>query len=113
MTRTSECRASEFLQCLAHQLPENQTSPIGLVCPLCKQRLYVRPPRGDCRGYWESQPAAYSLAGEPCFVHVLAWEDFHIRSLHPAGSDVDARRLRTDRRTVDDIEWESESRTWH
>ena len=103
----------DFLQCLAHQLPEDQTSPIGLVCPLCKQRLYVNPPHGAGRGYWESQPAAYSLSGEPCFVYALAWDDFRIRSLHPAGSEVDPRRLRMDRQTVGGVQRESESRTWH
>ena len=41
--------------------------------------------------YWESQPAAYSTEGEPCFVFTLAWDDFRIRSLHPPHSDTDKR----------------------
>ncbi|MCH7685616.1 MAG: hypothetical protein IH899_02865 [Planctomycetes bacterium] len=66
-------------------------SPIGLVCPRCKQRLYTQPPLGHCMSYWESQPAAYSTEGEPCFVFTLAWDDFRIRSLHPPHSDTDKR----------------------
>jgi hypothetical protein len=41
--------------------------------------------------YWESQPAAYSTEREPCFVFILAWDDFRIRSLHPPRSDSDKR----------------------
>lgn len=77
--------------CLTHQLPEDQLSLIGLVCPRCKQRLYTQPPLGHCLSYWESQPAAYSTEGEPCFVFTLAWDDFRIRSLHPPHSDTDKR----------------------
>lgn len=81
----------KYKQCLNHQLTEDQMSPIGLVCPLCKHRLYVRPPRGHCRGFWESQPAAYTLTREPCFVYSLIWDDFRIRTLHPASSTEDPR----------------------
>jgi hypothetical protein len=80
-----------FTQCLAHQQPEDQMSPLGLVCPRCKQRLYVDPPRGRCQSYWESQPAAYTLDRQPCFVYTLVWSDFRIRSLHAAHSDSDLR----------------------
>lgn len=77
--------------CLQHQLPEDQTSPIGLVCSCCKQRLYVEPPQGARLNFWESQPAAYTLDRKPCFVFSIRWDDFSIRSLHPAGSDFDPR----------------------
>lgn len=83
----------EYTQCLAHQLPEDQSSPAGLVCPLCKQRLYVSPPRGRGFSCWESQPGAYTLTGEPCFVYTIVWEDFRIRSLHPAGVLIDSRSV--------------------
>lgn len=69
--------------CLTHQLPADQASPVGLVCARCKQRLYLRPPRGHRRSYWESQPVAYSLAGEPWFVYTLLWDDLRIRCMHP------------------------------
>ena len=58
---------------------------------LCKQRLYTRPPTGICRSFWESQPAAYSLDGQPCFVYSLMWHDFRIRTLHPPGTEFDLR----------------------
>lgn len=74
-------------QCLTHQLPEDQMSPIGLVCPHCKERLYTQEPTGRCRSYWESQPMAYSLEGDPCFVYIIKWDDFQIRSLHPPGAN--------------------------
>ena len=66
-------------------------SRVGIVCPECKQRLYLNPPQGRCRSFWESQPVAYSLDRSPCFVFSLNWDDFQIRSLHPAGSDADPR----------------------
>ncbi len=66
-------------------------SPIGLVCPACKHRLYVRPPHGRCMSFWESQPVAYTLKREPCFVFTMMWSDFRIRSLHPHYSETDAR----------------------
>jgi len=91
----------EFNQCLAHQLPETQASPMGLVCPLCKQHLFTSPPSGRCLTYWESQPVAYSPFGEPCFVYVLAWSDFRIRALHPAGSHVDPRGIRVRQTELD------------
>lgn len=90
----------EFTQCLTHQLPEDQGSPVGPVCSLCKQRLYVNPPRGRVSSCWESQPGAYTLAGEPCFVYTIIWEDFRIRSLHPAGVLIDLRSV--NRRVVID-----------
>ena len=60
--------------CLTHQLPEEQTSPIGLVCPQCKHRLYTRPPQGRCRNFWESQPAAYGLDGVQSLIELLQTE---------------------------------------
>ena len=83
-----------FTRCLLHQLPEDQATPLGLVCVHCKQRLYTRPPQGRCLSCWESQPEAYSLDGRPCFVFTLIWDDYRIRSLHPPGSDEDARGAR-------------------
>jgi len=83
----------EYTQCLAHQLPEDQSSPAGLVCPLCKQRMYVSPPTGRSFSCWESQPGAYTLEGQPCFVYTIVWEDFRIRSLHPAGVLIDPRSV--------------------
>ncbi len=76
--------------CLTHQLPADQASPVGLVCPRCKQRLYLRPPRGRRRSYWESQPVAYSLTGEPCFVYTLLWDDLRIRCMHPPEAETPA-----------------------
>jgi hypothetical protein len=81
----------ELTHCLTHQRPEDQSSPIGLVCPECKQRLYVAPPEGPCLAFWESQPGAYALDGEPCWVFALVWDDFRIRALHPRGSQSDER----------------------
>lgn len=83
----------EFTHCLEHQLPEDQASPVGLVCSLCKQRLYVQPPQGKGFSCWESQPGAYTLEGDPCFVYTMVWTDFRIRSLHPAGVLIDTRSL--------------------
>ncbi len=68
--------------CLEHQLAEDHPSPRGLVCPQCYARLMQSPPLGECSGYWESQPAAYTVRGEPCWVYRLNWFDFQIRSLH-------------------------------
>ena len=83
----------EYTQCLTHQLPEDQCSPAGMVCPLCKQRIYISPPEGRSFSCWESQPGAYTLNGEPCFVYTIVWEDFRIRSLHPAGVLIDPRSV--------------------
>jgi len=83
----------EYTHCLEHQLPEDQSSPVGLVCPLCKQRLYVNPPQGRVFSCWESQPGAYTRMGEPCFVYTIIWPDFRIRSLHPAGVLIDTRSV--------------------
>src|SRR5258708_39644440 len=91
----------KFNQCLTHQLPETQASPLGLVCTRCKQHLYVAPPHGRCAAYWESQPAAYSPDGEPCFVFVLAWDDYRIRSLHPPHSHADPRGHRARQTELD------------
>lgn len=86
----------QVTHCLTHQLPEDQTSMIGLVCPRCKYRLYAEPPRGEYNGCWESQPVAYSLDRRPCFVYTLMWNDYRIRSLHAVESEEDARSpLRT------------------
>lgn len=70
-------------RCLEHQLPEDQPSPLGLVCRACHARLLQDPPSGPCRGFWESQPVNDSN-GEACAVFTLAWDDFQIRSQHPA-----------------------------
>lgn len=77
--------------CLEHQRLEDQMSRVGLVCPECKRRLYLDPPHGRCMSFWESQPAAYTLDGQPCFVFSLMWDDYRIRSLHPADSENDQR----------------------
>ena len=79
-------------RCLTHQLVEDRASAMGLVCPLCKERLETQPPLGRPLRFWESQPAAYSAEGEPCFVYTILWEDFRIRSLHPPATDEGARR---------------------
>jgi hypothetical protein len=81
----------EFTWCLEHQADEDQMSPVGLVCPECKRRLYTRPPQGTLRTFWESQPGAWTTSREPCFVYSLLWDDFRIRSLHPAGAEFDVR----------------------
>jgi hypothetical protein len=80
-----------YTRCLTHQLPEDQATPLGLVCACCKHRLYTNPPAGRCMSFWESQPGAYTLQREPCFVYTLIWDDFRIRSLHPVHSVVDPR----------------------
>jgi hypothetical protein len=90
----------EFTHCLTHQLPEDQPSPIGLVCPECKQRLYVDPPVGNCLAFWESQPGAYALDGEPCWVFTLVWDDCRIRSLHPRDSHGDPRSRKVAQRAL-------------
>lgn len=78
--------------CLEHQRVEDRTSWLGPVCPLCKARMYSRPPRGTCRSYWESQPVACSLTTrEPMFVYTLVWTDFRIRTLHAPETDEDFR----------------------
>lgn len=81
----------QFTRCLTHQMCEDQMSPVGLVCPQCKQRLYMDPPRGRCRSFWESQPGAYSPEGQPCFIYSLMWDNFRIRSLHSPESHEDPR----------------------
>jgi hypothetical protein len=91
MKHEMDAPKTQFTHCLHHQLPEDQASTLGLVCALCKHRLYAHPPQGECRSYWLGQPGAYSLDREPCFVYVLSWDDFEIRSLHPAGSTEDHR----------------------
>lgn len=68
--------------CLEHQRPEDRASSRGLVCAECHVRLSEAPPRGGISSYWESQPAAYTLQGDPCWVYTLVWSDFRIRSLH-------------------------------
>ncbi|MDB5336206.1 MAG: hypothetical protein JWN70_1825 [Planctomycetaceae bacterium] len=71
--------------CLEHQRPEDRPSSRGLVCAECHARLIAAPPQGAICSYWESQPAAYTLDGEPCWVYSLVWSDFRIRSLHLSG----------------------------
>jgi hypothetical protein len=80
MTDRSSPSIASPTRCLAHQLPEDQLSPLGLVCPVCHARLQHDPPRGSCRGFWESQPVLND--GEPCSVFTLVWDNFQIRSLH-------------------------------
>ena len=84
--------ASHFVgtHCLGHQLPADQPSPFGLICRECHARLLADPPRGPCRGYWESQPVLSD--GEPCSVFTLAWDDFQIRSRHPTTAWDDLER---------------------
>lgn len=84
-------------------------SPIGLVCPECKRRLYTEPPTGVMRTFWESQPAAWSLDREPCFVYTLLWDDWRIRSLHPAGDEFDLRSLNAPLELPAHIDLESET----
>ena len=81
-------------QCLAHQLPEDQPSPLGLICRECHARLLVNPPSGRCRGYWESQPVLGD--GEPCSVFTLIWDNFQIRSRHPTTALDDLERAARD-----------------
>src|SRR5882724_9088166 len=81
----------QFAWCLEHQAPEDQMSPAGLVCPECKQRLYTQPPIGPLRTFWESQPGAWTVDREPCFVYSLLWDDYRIRSLHAVGEEFDVR----------------------
>ncbi|MDA0833739.1 MAG: hypothetical protein O2955_05180 [Planctomycetota bacterium] len=96
MTARFEIPLDHRTYCLTHFLPEDQASNIGLICPRCRQRLYTQPPSGTCRSFWESQPAAYSLHQQPCFVYTLQWDDFCIRSLHPPGDVLDSRsQIRT------------------
>lgn len=78
--------------CLAHQLPEDQPSSVGLVCPECKRRLTGDPPRGRCLGFWETQPALRTGHEEPRPIFTLVWDDFRIRSLHPP-RDIDVEEL--------------------
>ncbi|MBC7816940.1 MAG: hypothetical protein IAG10_08645 [Planctomycetaceae bacterium] len=77
-------------RCLVHQLPEDQPSPLGLICRECHARLRHDPPRGSCRGYWESQPVIND--GDPCSVFALVWDDFQIRSVHPTTAWEDLER---------------------
>lgn len=74
--------------CLEHQRVEDQATPVGMVCPQCKHRLYTNPPAGNLMSFWESQPVAYSLKGEPCFPYSLTWENFRIRSIHLPQTDL-------------------------
>lgn len=69
--------------CLEHQRSETLATPIGRLCPSCKEHLYTRPPSGKSMAFWESQPVAYSRNREPCFVFTQIWDDFQIRSLFP------------------------------
>jgi hypothetical protein len=78
--------------CLEHQLPEDQPSPYGLICRECYARLQSDPPRGRCRGFWESQPV-HDVDGEACAVFTLAWDNFQIRSRQARTAWDDAERL--------------------
>ena len=82
---------NRYTWCIAHQRTEDQATPWGLVCPDCKRRLYLAPPSGRCFSCWESQPVAFALDGRPQFVYTLIWDDFRIRSLHAADSEIDLR----------------------
>ena len=68
--------------CLIHQQAELSTSPLGLVCPCCKQAVYLQP-ASKHRSYWESQPGAYTLDKQPIFIHVRQTDTLKIRSLRP------------------------------
>ncbi|QDU11683.1 hypothetical protein [Gimesia aquarii] len=74
--------------CLEHQCVEDQATPVGMVCPHCKHRLYTNPPQGNVMSFWESQPVAYSLKQEPCFAYSLMWENYRIRSVHLPQNDL-------------------------
>ncbi len=74
--------------CLKHQCVEDQATPVGMVCPHCKQRLYTNPPEGNVMSFWESQPVAYSLTREPYFAFSLMWENYRIRSVHLPEKDL-------------------------
>jgi hypothetical protein len=69
--------------CLIHQQVETRTSPAGLVCPCCKQALYLQTAGGEVRSYWESQPGAYTLEKHPIFIRVRQVGQVKIRSLCP------------------------------
>ncbi len=77
--------------CLEHQRVENQATPIGMVCPDCKRRLYTNPPQGNLMSFWESQPVAFSLDREPYFAYSLMWENYRIRSIHLPENDLAAK----------------------
>lgn len=81
----------EYAWCLEHQAAEDQMSPVGLVCPECKHRLYTQPPKGRLATFWESQPGAWTVDRRPCFVYSLLWDDYRIRSLHAAEEEFDIR----------------------
>jgi len=68
--------------CLEHQLPEDEPSPLGMVCRECLHVVETRYDAERCISFWESQPMAYTLAGEPCFVFTIIWDEQRIRSLH-------------------------------
>jgi hypothetical protein len=78
--------------CLEHQHIEDQATPVGMVCPQCKHRLYTNPPEGNLMSYWESQPVAYTLKREPCFAYTLNWEGFRIRSIQLPQEDLVAQK---------------------
>jgi hypothetical protein len=88
-----ENHVQQFTFCLTHQRIEDQMSPVGLVCDCCKKKIYTNPPQGNCMSFWESQPGAYSLNREPCFIYTLIWDDFRIRSLHPPEATEDSRSI--------------------
>lgn len=97
--------------CLTHQFEEDQATPLGMMCPCCKLRLYAIPPEGPCRAFWESQPGAYTLAREPLFVFSLMWNDFRIRSLHLDGTLEDERGMLV--REMERMKQEAEMRVAH
>ncbi len=74
---------ASLTHCLTHQRPETGTSPFGPACPCCKQLLYVQMDPARTRGYWESQPAAYTLDRHPLFVYVRTDGHTTLRSLRP------------------------------
>lgn len=90
MNRVVQSTVTAQTRCLKHQLPEDQPSPLGLICRECYTQLRQDPPRGECRGYWESQPVIRD--GDPCSVFALVWDDFQIRSLHPTTAWDDLER---------------------
>lgn len=100
----------QFTYCLLHQRIEDQMSPIGLVCDCCKEKIYTDPPSGNCISYWESQPGAYSLNRDPCFIYTLIWDNYRIRSLHPPESNEDSRSL--NRPVENPIKPEFEGPSW-
>lgn len=77
--------------CLDHQVFENQATPAGMMCEVCKQLYYTHSHSQPLRVTWESQPQAYSLRRSPCFVQRRSLGDLTIRSLHPPDESAETK----------------------